>query len=191
MKKALAVFGVLAIAVVAVIAYAGFFRTVKVEEGMPGKYTMVLKKARGEYSQAGAVLDEVYKYLKEIGVDPEYGAAIYLDNPRTVKKEDLRWVGGCVLPDSARSKISAIRKKYLVKEFKPVKSAMTTFPFKNRLNLIASIVKVYPALGAYADKNKLPASAIVEIYDMKGGQILYVMPVVKGWDAVKLFYDGK
>ena len=191
MKKAVMVFSVLAIAVLAVMTYAGFLRTVKIGEGMPSKYTLVLKKATGEYSQAGVVLDEVYKYLKGIGVDPELGAAIYLDNPRTVKKEDLRWVGGCVLPDSARGKISAIRKKYLVKEFKPVQSAMTTFPFRNRLNLIAAIMKVYPALARYGEKHQLPPSAIMEIYDMKGRQIIFIRPVVKGWDGAKLFYSGK
>jgi len=188
MKKAVMIFAVLAIAVLAVMAYAGFFRTVKIKEGMPAKYTLVLKQARGEYSQAGVVLDEVYKYLKGIGVDSELGAAIFLDDPRAVKKEDLRWVGGCVLPDSAKGKISAIRKKYMVKEFKPVKSAMTTFPFKNRLNLVAGIMKVYPAFGVYATRNKLESAAILEIYDMKGRQIIYIRPVIKGWDAAKLFY---
>ena len=143
MKKALMLFGILVIATLAVIAYAGFFRTVKIEEGVSAKYTLVLMKAKGDYSQAGVVLDEVHKYLKGIGVEPELGVGIYLDDPRAVKKEDLRWVGGCVLPDSARGKISIIRKKYMVKEFKPVRSAMTTFPFKNRLNMIAGILKVY------------------------------------------------
>lgn len=191
MKKAVMILGILVAAVLAVMAYAGFFRTVKVDEGMSAKYTLVLKQAKGEYSQAGVVLDEVYKFLKDAGVEVELGAAIYLDNPRVTKKEELRWVGGCVLPDSARGKIASIRKKYMVKEWKPVRSAMTTFPFRNRLNLVAGIVRVYPALGAYAAKNKLSSTAIMEVYDMKGRQIVYVMPVVKGWDAVKLFYSGK
>lgn len=190
MKKAVLIFSALLAAVLAVLAYAGFFRTVKIEEGMPAQYTLVLKKATGEYSQAGVVLDEVYKYLKEIGVDAEFGAAIYLDNPQKVKKEDLRWVGGCVLPDSARGKITTIKKRYMVKEFKPVRSAMTTFPFKNRLNLVAGIMKVYPAFGAYAAKNRLSPGAVVEIYDVKGKQIIYIQPIVEGWDAVTIFYGS-
>ena len=190
MKKAVMIFAVLVLAVLSVLAYAGFFRTVTIGEGMSEKYTLVLKKTTGDYSQAGVVLDEVFKYLKGIGVDAETGAAIYLDNPRKVKKADLRWVGGCVLPDSAKSRIGEIRKKYLVKEFKPVKSAMTTFPCKIRLNLVAGIMRVYPALNAYSLKNKLETTAIMEVYDMKGKQTIFVMPVVKGWDAVKLFYGS-
>jgi len=191
MKKAVMILGILVVAALAVVAYAGFFRTVKIEEGVSAKYTLVLMKAKGDYSKAGVVLDEVYKYLKGIGVEPELGVGIYLDDPRTVKKEDLRWVGGCVLPDSARGKISIIRKKYMVKEFKPVRSAMTTFPFKNRLNMIAGILKVYPALAAYSVKNKLKPSAVMEIYDSKAGQTLFVRPVIKDWDAAKMFYTGK
>jgi len=188
MKKAVMVFAALAIALLAVLAYAGFFRKVSIEEGVSPKYTLVLKKSTGAYSQAGVVLEEVQNYLKSIGVEPEFGVGIYLDDPRTVKKEDLRWVAGYVLPDSARKKAGSIRKKYMVRDFKPGRAAMATFPHRNRLNLVAGIMKVYPALSAYAVRNKVPPCAIAEIYDMKGRQIIYIMPLVKGWDAVKLYY---
>ena len=94
------------------------------------------------------------------------------------------------MPAKSRGKIGVISKKYMVREFKPVKSVITVFPFRNRLNLIAGISKVYPALARYAKENELPNSAVIEIYDMKAREIIYIRPIVKGWNALKLFYEG-
>lgn len=191
-KKVLVIAGVIVTGVVAagaaLLGYAGFFRPVEVTEGIAGPYTLVYVKLKGEFSQAGTAIEETTRWLEENGVKPGKGFGLYMDNPRTTPKGEWRFIAGCILEEGYRGKIPMIRKKYRVEEFAAVRAVLSEFPFRNKLNMFAGLVKVYPALGKYGEERGYPPKCIMEIYDTEGEKIVYVQPVEKSFDGPAIYY---
>lgn len=186
MRNVFAALIIVAVVVFVFFSYAGFFHKVSVGEGPAGPYTFVYKKATGSYHNSAKPMAEVYNWLKGNGIEATKGVGIYFDDPKSVNHEQLRYVAGCVIEGAAKP--SGMPQEYTVKDFNADRCLVVTFPFKNKMNIMAGAVKVYPVIADYVKANGLPMNAVMEIYDTPGQRITYIMPLDPEFDAVKTFY---
>jgi len=174
--------GLLVVIVVCLCALAyvlfqgGLFTKVVIQEKEMGPYVLVYKEHIGPYQNIKTVMDDVYySLLNKDKITTTKGFGIYYDNPKTVPQEKLRSIGGCVIEPSDYDKISQLRTKYLMKEIAQNKALVCEFPFKNSVSIIIGIMKVYPAMNKYINEKHHPYKEIMEVYDMSGKKIEYVM----------------
>ena len=135
-------------------AYYGGFKTVIVSIKEEGGETLIYEKIIGDYKQSGEVMDKIYKsLLNEDKIETYKGFGIYYDNPKKIEKTKLRSEAGCIIEKKNINKLPAIREKYNIKKI-PIKKYITTeFPYKNKISIFFSIMKVYPALTKFAINN--------------------------------------
>jgi hypothetical protein len=181
MKKILklAVAAVIAAAVLifAALVHAGIFANTTVSEQVIGPYTLVYLEHKGGYEAAPKVQDKIYNTLiAEFNIRTTRGFGIYFDDPAKVKKTDLRSELGCIIDNEAdKQKLELVKSKFLVKELAPKKSITCELPFNNPLSVMTGIMKAYPAMSKYAESTAYPVEYSMEIYDVPGKKIIYVL----------------
>jgi len=175
LKIALAVIVFLVLAGTGLYAYYGGFTKVNVRLASQGGETVVYNEIIGDYSQSGLVMDTIYKYLKEKEqIVTTKGFGIYFDNPRKVKKSKLRSEAGCIIEAGDVAKVSTLTGDFKIKVLPKKQYIVAEFPYEGKLSIMVSIMKVYPSLKKYAEKNGFETNgAVMEIYDIPNGQILY------------------
>lgn len=163
-----------------VIAWdAGFFTSVDVQEKPMGPFTVVYESHTGDYAQAGAVQMKVYNALLEKGIETTKGFGIYLDNPETVAKAELRSQIGCIVDQPSNDLGTTIAGEFEMSLI-PVKDYMVVeFPFKRQLSIFAGIIKAYPALKEHSQVHGYMQSSSMEIYDVPNEKIYYLMELKK------------
>lgn len=178
MKKVVVVVLVLAVAALAYLAYAGAFASVKVTGQKMGPYNLMFTQQKGDYRQTGKTIMAVADALKALGVEPESAFGIYYDNPREVKKEDLRADVGMILTSAELRKAAKLRKQYKTRTLAAQDCLTAEMPFKGGVSIYLGIMKAYPALGREAEARGMRLGAIMEIY-VPGKTITYVAQIRK------------
>jgi hypothetical protein len=175
MKILLIIIMVVIIAVLGLYAYFGGFKKIPLQIREEGGETLVYETVQGDYRQTAAVMDKIYySLLNEEQIETFKGFGIYYDDPKKVDKEKLRSEAGCILGNADQVNFRELEKKYQLKTF-PQKQYLTAqFPWKGKMSVMFSILRVYPALNKYArtrgyDEN----TPVMEIYDVSNGKILY------------------
>lgn len=159
-----------------ILYQGGIFTKVVIQEKEMGPYVLVYKEHIGSYQKIKTVIDEVYySLLNQEKIKTSKGFGIYYDNPKNVPEEKLRSIGGCLLDSSDYDKISQLNTKYLIREINQQKALVCEFPFNNTLSIIIGIMKVYPALNQYVIQKKYQQKEVMEVYDMQGKKIEYIM----------------
>lgn len=168
---------VAAAAVFAALFNAGIFAKTIVSEQVIGPYTLVFLEHKGAYEGALKAKRKIYNtLLAEFNIRPARGFVIYYDDPEKVKKDDLRSDVGYIIDDeSDRQKLELVKSKFLVKELNPKKSITCTLPFNNGLSAMIGGIKAYPAMSKYAESISYPVEYSMEIYDMPGKKITFVL----------------
>ncbi len=181
LKKVLVIVLLVTAALVAFAAYSGLFSSVAVEEKTMGPFTAACAEHRGSYSKIGPVLDRVNGALeKEFGLRPTRGIGIFYDKPGVVGEENLRSAGGCVLEGDGLDRRDELGKKFKIIEVPEGKYVTVVLPYRNAFSFVAGAMKAYGAMGRHVSLKKYKDPPFgVEIYDMKGGTITYLMPIVK------------
>ncbi len=155
-------------------SYYGGFYDVKVRTETVGGETMVYKKVTGDYKQTSSVTNEVYNYLlHDLGIETYKGAGIFYDNPKQVKKEELRSEAGCIIEPADIHKLDITLCKYEIKQLPRRESVVAEFPYKGGISVLIGIIRVYPKLEEYVKTHHLPEHPVVEIYDVPGEKITY------------------
>lgn len=155
-------------------AWYGGFYDVKVRTETVGGETMVYKKVTGDYKQTSSVTNEVYNHLlHDLRIETCKGAGIFYDNPKLVKKEELRSEVGCIVEPSDIDKLDTMLCKYEIKQLPYRELAVTEFPYKGAISVLIGIIRVYPKLEEYVKTHHLPEHPVVEIYDVPGRKIMY------------------
>ncbi len=155
-------------------SYYGGFYNVKVRTETVGGETMVYKKVTGDYKQTSSVTNEVYNYLlHDLGIETHKGVGIFYDNPKLVKKEELRSEVGCIIVSTDIYKLDTMLCKYEMKRLPYRKSAVTEFTYKGGISVLIGLIRVYPKLEEYVKTHNLPEHPVVEIYDVPGKKIIY------------------
>lgn len=128
----------------------------------------------GDYRQSGTVMDKIYySLLNDYKVETFKGYAKYYDDPKKVEKSKLRSEAGCVIEPKDLDKAAAVD-KFKTAVLPREKVIVTEFPYKGKMSVVFSLMKVYPALTKFAEKNGHDGDgAITEIYDIPNKKILY------------------
>ncbi len=161
--------------IVLFLAYFGLFSSVNFTESKSNTFTVVYKTIIGDYRQSGAVMDEVFYFLKHShGVETTKGFGFYFDNPQKTKTENLRSIAGCIA-DIKINKSEIEKAGFKTVEVQGANAYATTFPYKSKFSIMFSLFKVYPALSkklADEGKDSLP---VIEIYDVPEKKIKYII----------------
>jgi len=177
MKLVLGVIGVLIVLIVVTLSYYGLFARISIAEKEMGGFWLLYEKHVGDYRDTGQVMDKIYsRLLGEDAIEPSRGFGLYYDDPKKVKKENLRSIVGCILEKQDESRIDYLKKNYTIKYYPPAKSVVADFPFKGTLSIFMGIFKVYPRLAEYITQHDYPPGPIMEIYDTPNKKISYVAP---------------
>lgn len=164
-------------------AWLGGFEKVEVTEAERGPFAIVYQEHLGEYAGVGKIIPEVKKVLEERGVATERFFGIYFDDPRLVKKKDLRSRAGSVIALSNLSKPGTLPAPFKQMILEKKVYAVVEFPFKSQASMLMGLTRVYPALEAHSKKKGYPRAEVMEIYDnpekMTSAKITYLMPVRK------------
>ncbi len=157
-----------------IYAYFGGFKKISIKIEEQGGETVVYSSILGDYKQSGEVMDKIYySLLNDYKIITFKGFGIYYDNPQNVEKSKLRSDAGCIVEaeDIGRLKeISDFQKKELPKK----EYIVCEFPYRGKISVLFSILKVYPALGKYAKENGYKEDgAVIEIYDIPSNRIMY------------------
>lgn len=91
MKKPIIICIILVLAVIIHYIWSlGVFDKQKIAEGDFGPYKYVYENHVGPYHETGKVFEELYKSLKNDGIETVKGIGIYYDNPQKVSANKLR-----------------------------------------------------------------------------------------------------
>lgn len=177
LKLAFAAAVVSVLIIFAALIHAGIFAKTTVSEQVIGPYTLVYLEHKGGYEEAPKVQDKIYNTLvAEFNIRTTRGFGIYFDDPAKVKKADLRSELGCIIDiEDDKKKLELVKTKFLVKELAPKKSITCELPFNSPLSVMVGIMKAYPAMSKYAQSAAYPAEYSMEIYDVPGKKIIYVL----------------
>jgi effector-binding domain-containing protein len=178
MKLIASVLGVLIILIVVTLSYYGLFSGISIAEKEMGGFWLLYEKHIGDYKEVGQVMDKMYaRLLGEDAIEATRGFGLYYDDPKKVKKENLRSVVGCILDKQDENRIDYLKKNYKIKYYPASKSVVAEFPFKGTLSIFLGIFKVYPRLAEYITQHNYPPGPIMEIYDTPNETIFYVASI--------------
>ncbi|MFV0417589.1 MAG: GyrI-like domain-containing protein [Dysgonomonas sp.] len=166
----------------AVYAYYGGFKLITFEVKEAGGEVLVYEIVSGDYSQSPIYMDSVYSVLlNKFNIETTKGAGVYYDNPQQIEKSKLRSEIGCLLDAPIDStQMAEISRKFKVKTLPKTNYIIGEFPHKGMMSVLVGIMKVYPALTKYIEKNGYKdAGPVIEIYDVPQKKIIYRKEAVK------------
>ena len=184
MKVVFILLAVIVVVIVGIYAYYGGFRKIQVQIQEEGGETVVYEKVKGDYKKTAAVMDKIYySLLNDHNIETFKGFGIYYDDPKKVDKEKLRSEAGCILEITDVEKTPALEKNYQVKKLPEKQYIIASFPYKGKMSVMFSILKVYPALNKYAEASGYDENTpVMEIYDVPNGKIHYRKAMDSGQD---------
>jgi len=155
-------------------AYYGGFHDIKIETKTVGGEVIVYKKVTGDYKQTSSVTTEIYDYLlNNLKIETYKGIGIFYDNPKNVKKEDLKSEVGCIIEAKDVNKLNATNCKYRIKQLPYNQSPVAEFPYKGGLSILIGLSRVHPKMEKYVEMHNLPQNPVTEIYDVPNKKIVY------------------
>lgn len=168
---------ILAIIALLIIGYTyyGGFKKINISIAEQGGETVVFEAITGDYRQSGVVMDKIYyALLNNDNIETFKGYGKYFDDPKKVEKAKLRSEAGCIIEPDDFELFSSITGGYDTKVLPTQKYIVTDFPYKGKMSVMFSIMKVYPALVKYAKTNGISNDgAVIEICDVPNGKIMY------------------
>jgi hypothetical protein len=190
MKLIVSVLGVLIIVIVLTLSYYGLFTKTTIVEKEMGDFWLLYEKHVGDYREVGQVIDKIYsRLLGEDAIETSRGFGLYYDDPKKVKKENLRSIVGCILDKQDENKIDYLKKNYKIKYYPASKSVVAEFPFKGKPSIFIGIVKVYPKVAEYITQHNYRPGPIMEIYDTPNEKIFYVASIAMDTDIFNSFLE--
>lgn len=179
-KSIFIVFALLALAILGILAYHGFFSAPQVTEKEIGPYTVATKRFLGSYYKVGPAMTEVDNGLKEMGIKATKGVGLFWDDPAKAEESKLRSDVGNVLEGVDAETLNKIRGKFEVREIGKIRAVVVEHPIKSMLSYMLAPMKVYPAINKYWSKKGYSTELenfSLEIYDVPGKTTLYIMPI--------------
>ena len=171
------ILGLIAVLLMGYLYYMGFFNKIEITEKEMGPYKVVFKEHIGDYKETGKIMDEIYYSLLNGGVETYKGFVICYDDPKVVEKDKLRSIAGSIIEEKDYDKIDQLKDKYSIKTIDKTRSITTEFPFKNKMSVIFSLMKVYPELNKYIDSKGYKKGQVMEIYDIPNKKIIYLAEI--------------
>jgi len=173
------ILGLIAVLLMGYLYYMGFFNKIEITEKEMGPYKVVFKEHIGDYKETGKIMDEIYYSLLDDDVETYKGFGIYYDDPKVVEKDKLRSIAGSIIEEKDYDKIDKLKDKSDIKTIDKTRSITTEFPFRNKMSVIFSLMKVYPELNKYIDSKGYKKGDVMEVYDVPNKKINYVAEIVE------------
>jgi len=174
---------ILCFAVILVVFYAyyGGFKRLDVTLASQGGETVVYECISGDYRQTGVVMDKVYYILlNDYDITTYKGYGKYFDNPKEVEKCHLRSEAGSIIEAKDLDMLDQLSDDFTVKTLPVEKYITVEFPYKGKISVFFSILKVYSALNEFAhSKGYDDKGAVIEIYDIPNKKILYRKEIIE------------
>ncbi len=157
--------------------YVGFFSKIVIREKEMGPYVLVYEDHKGDYKGTQKIQNNIYdSLLNKYGIETFKGFGVYYDDPKKVSKEELRSIAGCILEEADYDSIEKLKEKnFKVTETPKQRSIVVEFPFKSTFSVFIGIMKVYPKINKFVEKNGLKQGEIMEVYDVPAKKIIYIM----------------
>ncbi len=180
MKITLIIIVTILLIVAIVFIYYGGFNKIPCHIEKQGGEKLVYKQMTGDYAKSAKLMDEIYySLLNDYDIETYKGFGIYYDNPKNVEKSKLRSEIGCIIEDKDSSKLTQITEGLSIKTFPERSYIVTEFPGKGKLSIFFGIMKVYPAIEKFVEKNGYKQEGpIMEIYDVPNKKIVYRKEIV-------------
>lgn len=191
MKSKLSVTLIALAAIVAILSWYGLFATVTLSEQRLPSFSFVYEKQTGNYRQSSRAMNQIYRDLEKEGITTTKGIGLYYDNPKKVIVDNLRSLVGCILQESDAGQRAALKAKYLVATLPDATLPVISFPYKGKLSVVLGTLKVYPKLDAWFQQHPDHKGPIMEIYDLNGGTIRYVVARPLGSEALDALWQAK
>lgn len=155
--------------------YYGGLTKITVDIKKQGGETVVYQKINGDYKQSGVIMDKIYNSLLENDSIQTYkGFGKYYDNPKKIDKNKLRSEAGCIIEETDLHKIDRISGDFNTMVIPQTEYITAEYPYKNKLSILFSLLRVYPALNKFAEDNGFyEDSPVMEIYDIPNNRISY------------------
>ncbi len=172
------ILGIVILAFVIAYGYYGGFRKIEVVVEKHSEKIVVYEKMKGDYAQSGEVMNRIFETLKnEYHIETTQGIGFYYDNPKEVETADLRSEIGCIIDAADVDKLTPeLEEKFEIKMLEEKDYPTVEFPYKGKISIIVGIIKAYPALTKYADKNDIGTNWYsIEIYDMPNMKTYYLL----------------
>ena len=132
----------------------------------------------GPYQLIGPVCDGVYAALRDTyGIAAEGGFGLYFDNPRRVAKDQLRSIGGCVVPPDKAAGLTDKTLPFRMALLPQTRAVVMRFPFRGRASIMVGAMRAYPVLNRHFAEKGIPDGPMLEIYDVTEGEIRYIRPL--------------
>lgn len=190
MKLIATVLAGLAVLIVLILSYYGLFTKITIAEKEMGGFWLLYEKHVGDYKDAGQVIEKIYsRLLGEDAIETSRGFGLYYDDPKQVKKEDLRSIVGCILEKQDENRINDLKKHYQIKHYPPSKSVVAEFPYRGMASIMLGIFKVYPQLTEYIKQRNYTPGPIMEIYDTSRKRIVYIASWTLDAEIFKSFLE--
>lgn len=160
--------------------YYGGFSKITLEIERVGGEILVFEEIKGDYSQSTAVSDRVYqKLVDNHAIRTTKGFGIYYNNPKTTPEDELRADVGCVL-ESDFDRKEALEDDFQIRQYPKGDYLIAEFPFKGGPSVFLGIMKVYPMINSYVEKNEYEVdSPVMEIWDVPNKKIVYRKTLIK------------
>lgn len=175
MKTTIIIIGAILVLIAIFVAYYGEFTKVDCRIEEQGGETLAYKEMKGDYSKSGKLMDQIYyALLNDHGIETYKGFGIYYDNPQETEKSNLRSDVGCIVEEKDHSKIDQLEEQFKIKTHPQKSYIVTEFPYKGKMSVLFGMMKVYPALNTFVEKNGYDKDgAVMEIYDVPNKKIVY------------------
>ena len=166
----------LVLAIFGLLVQAGLFYKPVVIEAKSGPYTIAYLENIGDYAQVGKLQMQIINSIKnDFGIDSVRGIGVYLDNPAKVEKTKLRSELGFIIEGNNIKKLKQLKTKFKIKTIKKQICLISEHPFINPLSIIVGMIKIYPMFNKYMAGKPNTYTYSVEIYDMSGKKVIYLM----------------
>lgn len=140
----------------------------------------------GPYQLIGPVCDGVCTALSEThGITAGLGFGLYFDSPRKVAKDQLRSLGGCIIPADKAEGLKNMSLPFRIASLPGGRAVVVRFPFRGRMSIMVGAMRVYPAMNRHFAQAGVPEGPFMEIYDMEAGEIRYIRPLDIPNDALE------
>jgi hypothetical protein len=173
-KRIAAIFFVLAIVVIILLWYVGFFGSYGVMEKLVGPYIFVYENVNEKIENSQEVQNRVFNTLRSDGFHPRKHFGIYIFG-KAKKQDSIK--AGCLIETEDSIKLNNYENKYKILRFEKQFALTAEFPYQNRYSTISGMIRVYPSIKKYAKIKSFVLLPIIEIYDLPQKNIIYIMPI--------------
>lgn len=164
-------------AVLGLLGYYGAFRRVEIGEEEVGPFHLAFKENVGDYRATGTIVPQVQGALAQRGFGATERFAVYFDDPKTTKKEELRSEAGCIVQASDAARVEGLGDEIRYREVPRQQAVVARFPFKGFLSVFMGVFKVDPALKAYRSQHAYRQVPVMVIYG--DTELTYIAPIEK------------